>query len=143
MSIRALLSRKPQTVETIDLFETLKSAADKMREKTIASLVVVDRSGVCGILSERDLVHGMSVHGALIFSKRVADVMKKDVVAITVDESVKQAMRLMTRYKTRHLLVLDAGVLVGILSLGDVVKDRLDYLELETNVLRDAYIAAH
>ena len=143
MSLRDLLARKCRKVETVGTVETLKTAADRMREKRIAALVVMEKAAVRGILSERDIVQAFSIHGLAIFSRKVADAMSKDVVMVKIDESVKQAMRLMTRYRTRHLLVLDNGSLAGIVSIGDAVKHRLEDLELEANVLRDAYIAAH
>jgi CBS domain-containing protein len=143
MSMRDILERKCRNVETIGVTDTLKTAADKMREKKIAALVVMERASVRGILSERDIVQALSVHGLAVFSTKIADVMSKEVVMVKMDESVKQAMRLMTRYRTRHLLVLNDGALAGIVSIGDAVKNRLEDLELEGNVLRDATIAAH
>ena len=143
MSMRDILERKCRNVETIGVADTLKTAADKMREKRIAALVVMERATVRGIISERDIVQAISLHGLAVLSKKIVDVMSKDVVMVKIDESVKQAMRLMTRYRTRHLLVLNEGTLAGIVSIGDAVKHRLEDLELEANVLRDAYIAAH
>ena len=143
MSMRDILERKCRNVETIGLSETLKTAADKMREKRIAALVVMERAAVRGIITERDIVQAISQHGLALLSKKIVDVMSKEVVMVKIDESVKQAMRLMTRYRTRHLLVLNEGALAGIVSIGDAVKHRLEDLELEANVLRDAYIAAH
>ena len=143
MSMRDILERKCRSVETIGVSDTLKTAADKMREKRIAALVVMERAAVRGIITERDIVQAVSLHGLAVLSKKTVDVMSKDVVMVKIDESVKQAMRLMTRYRTRHLLVLNEGALAGIVSIGDAVKHRLEDLELEANVLRDAYIAAH
>jgi CBS domain-containing protein len=143
MTVRHILEQKSRNVETVGISDTLKSAADKMREKKIAALVVVDRAAVRGIVTERDIVHALSMNGVAVFSKKIPDLMSKDAVMVKIDESVKQAMRMMTRYRTRHLLVLNEGALAGIVSIGDAVKHRLEDLELEANVLRDAYIAAH
>jgi len=76
-------------------------------------------------------------------SAPVESVLSRILITITSDDSIKHAMRLMTHHRVRHLLVIDGGKLTGIVSSGDVVKSRLQELELESNVLRDAYIAAH
>lgn len=143
MSIRDIVLKKGRRVETIGASETVKWAADVMRDKQIAALVVIEDAMVRGIISEREIVHAMSAHGPELFSKKIKDVMLKDMIMIEPDDSVKQAMRLMTRHRARHLPVISDGALAGIVSIGDVVKHRLEDLELETNVLRDAYIAAH
>ena len=72
----------------------------------------------------------------------VTEIMRPSVITVSPDESVHRVMNLMTRYRVRHMPVLRDGKLAGIISIGDVVRHRLDDLELETNVLRDAYIAA-
>jgi CBS domain-containing protein len=143
MSIQDIIERKGATVETISASASAKSAADRMREKKIAALVVTDGNAIEGIVSEREIVHAISVHGASFFSQKVKDIMSKDLVTAGPGDSVKRAMKLMTQFRARHLPVLRDGVLAGIVSIGDVVKNRLEDLELETNVLRDAYIAAH
>ena len=143
MRILDIVLKKGRTVETIGAFETIKSAADALREKQIAALVVIEDGSVRGIISEREIVHAMSLHGPDLFSKKIKDVMLKDMVPIRPQDSVKQSMRLMTHNRARHLPVMSDGALAGIVSIGDVVKHRLEDLELETNVLRDAYIAAH
>jgi CBS domain-containing protein len=72
----------------------------------------------------------------------VKDIMRQGVITVSPDESVNRVMRLMTHHRVRHMPVLHNGKLAGIISIGDVVKHRLEDLELETNVLRDVYIAA-
>ena len=72
----------------------------------------------------------------------VSEIMRHDVISVTPAETVSHAMRLMTRQRARHMPVVDHGKLAGIISLGDVVRHRLDDLELETHVLRDARVAA-
>jgi CBS domain-containing protein len=87
-------------------------------------------------------VHAVSRHGEGALSLVVLDVVTHPAITVAPDDSVKRAMTLMTRYRLRHLPVIAKGKLVGIVSIGDVVKHRLEELETETNVLRDAYIAA-
>ena len=143
MSVRSILEGKGRQVETIPASASVKEAADRMREKKIAALVVADGAAIEGIVSERELVHGLSQFGSALMAKKVRDVMTKNVVTVEPEDTVKHAMALMTRYRTRHLPVIRECGLAGIVSLGDVVKHRLDDLELEANVLRDAYAAAH
>jgi CBS domain-containing protein len=73
----------------------------------------------------------------------VLDVMTRSVITVTPDDTLRRAMTLMTNHRVRHLIVIADGQLAGIVSIGDVVKNRLEDLEAESNVLRDAYIAAH
>jgi CBS domain-containing protein len=143
MSIRDIVRKKGRHVETISASASAKAAADLMREKKIAALVVTNGNAIEGIVSEREIVHAISFFGATFLTKKVRDVMSRDVVTTEPEDSVKHAMRLMTRYRARHLPVIDEGSLAGIVSIGDVVKHRLEDLELEANVLRDVYIAAH
>ena len=98
---------------------------------------------IVGIISERDIVRAFSQYGETLPSMRVKDIMVHPLVTVKPDDSVDHAMRLMTQYHVRHLPVVSDRKLVGIISIGDVVKHRLDDLQLETNVLRDAYMAAH
>jgi CBS domain-containing protein len=143
MSIREIIRTKGKHVETIGVSASAKSAADLMRENKIAALVVTDGNAIEGIVSEREIVHAVSFFGATFLTKKVRDVMSRDVVTVEPNDSLKRAMRLMTRYRARHLPVIEEGSLAGIVSIGDVVKHRLEDLELEANVLRDVYIAAH
>jgi CBS domain-containing protein len=143
MNIKSILERKGRQVETIGASASVKEAADRMRDKKIAALVVTDGAAIEGIFTERELVHAFSQFGAAIATKKVRDVMTKNVVTVEPEDSVKHAMALMTRYRTRHLPVIRECGIAGIVSIGDLVKYRVDDLELETGVLRDAYIAAH
>jgi CBS domain-containing protein len=143
MSIQDIIERKGSIVETISASASAKAAADRMREKKIAALIVTDGNTIDGIISEREIVRAISLHGASFFSLRVGEVMSRDLVTAGPGDSVKRAMKLMTQFRARHLPVLRDGALAGIVSIGDVVKNRLEDLELETNVLRDAYLAAH
>lgn len=143
MTLKSIIERKGRNVETIGASATIKEAADRMREKKIAALLVADGAAIEGIVSEREIVHALAQFGSALTTKKVRDVMTKNVVTVEPEDSVKHAMSLMTRYRTRHLPVIRECGLAGIVSIGDLVKHRLDDLELETNVLRDAYIAAH
>ena len=143
MSIQAILDRKGAEVITIRATATVRSAADRMRERSIAALVVKNGDAITGLISERDIVHAVSQHGERALSMAVLDVMTHAAITVAPDDTLKRAMSLMTHHRVRHLPVIANAKLAGIVSIGDVVKHRLEDLELETNVLRDAYIAAH
>jgi len=143
MSIQAILDRKGPEVITIHATATLRSAADRMRERSIAALVVKSGDAIAGLILERDIVHAVSRHGEQALSMPVLDVMTHTTITVAPDDTLKRAMSLMTHHRVRHLPVIANGKLVGIVSIGDVVKHRLEDLETESNVLRDAYIAAH
>ena len=142
MSIESILSQKGTDVATIDPEASIKRAADRLRVKNIGALVVTSGKGVLGLISEREIVHAFSSYGETAASMRVKEIMRYGVITVSPDESVDSVMKLMTRHRVRHMPVLRDGKLAGIIRIGDVVKHRLEDLELETNVLRDAYIAA-
>jgi CBS domain-containing protein len=143
MSIQAILYRKGATVETIAPDAPVRDAAAKLREKNIAALVATKDDAILGIISEREIAHALSSHGERAASMTVGDILVRDFATLAPEDSLRRAMGLMTRYRTRHLPVLRGEKLVGIVSIGDVIKHRLEDLELETNVLRDAYTAVH
>ena len=128
---------------------TLNNGPAKMTIKlmlkvcSIAALVVKSGDAIAGLISERDIVHAVSRHGERALSMAVLEVVAHDTITVAPDDTLKRAMSLMTHHRVRHLPVIANGKLVGIVSIGDVVKHRLEDLETESNVLRDAYIAAH
>ena len=141
MSVQNILDRKGTEVFTVDPTATVRTAAQLMRARGIAALVVKTADLINGLISERDIVHAIAQHGERALAMAVSEVMTRNAIAVTPDDSLKRAMNLMTNH--RHLTVIDEGKLVGIVSIGDVVKYRLEDLQTESNVLRDAYIAAH
>jgi CBS domain-containing protein len=140
--IQNILDRKGAKVFTIRATDTVQSAADRMHEHDIAALVVKSGDAIKGVISERDIVRAVSRHGGGALSLAVLDVATHAMVTVSPRDSLKRAMGLMTDHRVRHLPVIAKGILVGIVSIGDVVKVRLEDLETEANVLRDAYIAA-
>ena len=103
--------------------------------------MVTDGNAVLGLISEREIVHAFSRYGETAASMSVKEIMRHGVITVSPQESVNRVMKLMTHHRVRHMPVLRNGKLAGIISIGDVVRHRLDDLELETKVLRDAYIA--
>jgi CBS domain-containing protein len=142
MSIESILKRKGTDVTTIAPEASTKSAADWLRAKNIGALVVTSGNAILGLISEREIVHAFSRYGETAASMPVKETMQHGVTTVSPDESVNRVMNLMTRHRARHMLVLRGDNLAGIVSIGDVVKHRLEDLELETNVLRDVYNAA-
>jgi CBS domain-containing protein len=142
MKVQDIIKAKGANVETVRADATLPVALHKLATMGIGALVVSpDGERVEGIVSERDVVRGLARHGARLMEMRVADVMVKGTPTCAPDDNITRVMAEMTRTRNRHLPVLDGGRLRGIVSLGDVVKKRLDDLELEAAVLRDSWIA--
>jgi CBS domain-containing protein len=142
MTVETILRQKGTDVATIEPEASIRRAADWLRVKNIGALVVTSGKVVLGLISEREIVHAFSRYGETAASMPVKEIMQYGVITVSPDESVNRVMKLMTHHRVRHMPVLRDGKLAGIISIGDVVKHRLEDLELETNVLRDAYIAA-
>jgi len=143
MNVASILARKGTDVATIAPGATIKSAADWLHAKNIGALVVMNAETILGLISEREIVHAFSRYGDATGTMHVKEVMRYGAITVSPDDSITRVMNLMTRHRVRHMPVLRDGKLAGIISIGDVVKHRLDDLELEASVLRDAYIAAH
>ena len=142
MSIQAILDRKGRGVITISPSATLKDAVDQMVKNGIAALIVTSGDVIAGITSEREVVRAIANHGERALAMPVTEALAPGIFRIAPQDSLKQAMNLMTRHRVRHLPVVADGKLVGIVSIGDIIKRRVDDLEMESNVLRDVYIAA-
>ena len=142
MSIQNILDRNRAEVVTISPTDTLKNAADLMRAYNIAALVVKNGAAITGLISDREIVHAVWRHGERALHMAVLEIVTHHTITIAPEDTLKRAMSLMTHYRVRHLPVIANGKLVGIVSIGDVVKHRLEDLETESNVLRDAYMAA-
>ena len=143
MSIQNILDRKGTDVFTIEPTATVKTAAYLMRARGIAALVVKSGDVISGLISEREVVHAIAQYGDRALSMAVVDGMTRSVITVAPGDTLRRAMTLMINHRVRHLIVIADGHLAGIVSIGDVVKNRLEDLEAESNVLRDAYIAAH
>ena len=107
----------------------------------IAALVVLKDNQAIGVLSERDIVAALAQHGPSAGVVQVMNILRQNLVSIGSADTIKEAMSVMTYQHLRHLPVVDGGELKGIVSLGDIVKYRLEELEMESNVLRDLAVA--
>ena len=141
MKVKDILRRKGSVVETIRPDAQVLLAVHRMRMQNVGALVVSrDGERVDGVLSERDIVRGLTNHGAGLVEMSVVAVMSRSVPTCAPGDSLTSVMSQMTRTRNRHVPVVDDGRLCGIVSVGDVVKHRLEEMELETSVLRDAYL---
>ncbi len=141
MNVDGILRAKGATVVTIGPDATIGTLVEGLRDERIGAMVVSeDGRSVVGIISERDVVRGLAERGPRILEAPVAELMTRQVVSCTPKDTVKQVMAEMTKRRIRHIPVVADGVLCGIVSIGDVVKNRLEEMETETNVLREAYI---
>jgi CBS domain-containing protein len=143
MLVQSILKRKGSTVFLIGCNATIEQAAQFMVERNVGALVVTMGERVVGVISHRDIVAGLARLGSRLSTVSVSALMRREFVSVSPQEDIKRVMALMTMHRTTHVPVLVSGRLAGIVSIGDLVKHRLEELELETNVLRDAYICLH
>lgn len=142
MRVANILKAKGNAVMTIRPNETIFAAAKRLKKEGVGALVVIgDGATVEGVISERDVVNGLAVHGQDFHSLPISALMTTDVVTCSPESSVVEIAKVMNDRRLRHLPVKEGTRLVGIVSIGDVLKSRLDEMELETHVLRDMAIA--
>ena len=142
MSIQSILDHKGSKVVTIPPDTRVGAAAHRLRLEHIGAIIITSDDHIEGILSERDIVEGLTEHGAAVVDLPVSALMSRNVHTCRPEAEIRDVMRLMTLHRIRHVPVTENGVLRGIVSIGDVVKSRLEDMELETNILRD-YAVAH
>jgi CBS domain-containing protein len=141
MLIGQILGAKGGKVTTIAPDATIAEVARLLKQHRIGAVVVTEADGkLCGIISERDLAKGLADHGARLLDMQVRQLMTAEVVTCAPGDSLEKLMQTMTERRFRHLPVVKDGEMVGIISIGDVVKHRLLELEAETHLLHD-YIA--
>ncbi len=141
MTVLAILESKGRGVETIRPSKTISDAIDVLAQKRIGALVVVDdERKIVGIVSERDIIRSVSADGAGVLDAPVSAIMTRSVVCCDEAETMDCVMSRMTRGRFRHLPVEQNGRLAGIVSIGDVVKARIEEVEREAEDMR-AYIA--
>jgi len=138
MTVKAILSVKGTEVLTIEPTTRLAAAAKLLAERKIGALVVTGPDQrVVGIVSERDIVQELAAHGPAALDLALTEVMTRKVTTCSASDTISSVMERMTAGKFRHLPVLEQGRLAGIVSIGDVVKHRLQEMEREQSALRD------
>ena len=143
MKVADILRIKGSAVKTVPPHETALLASGHLRTEQIGALVVsTDGKSIDGIVSERDLAYGLATHASRLPTIPISDLMTKAVIVCSPEDSVTDVMKLMTQRRIRHLPVKDGDQLVGIISIGDILKHRLEELQVEADVLRDYAVAA-
>jgi CBS domain-containing protein len=138
MTVSIILAAKGREVVAIEPGATLKSAVALLAQRRIGAILVLGADNrIVGILSERDIVRAMAEGGAAAFDQPVSQSMTRKVSTCTETETIASLMERMTEGKFRHLPVVDQGRLVGIVSIGDVVKHRLQEMERDSAAMRD------
>lgn len=138
MNVSQILKTKGQRVITATTETTIRGILDVLAQERIGAIVVADDGGhVDGIISERDIVRGLAEQSAEILDMPVTTLMTKRVITCGLDDKIDELMQQMTDNRIRHIPVIDNHALVGVISIGDVVKFRVEQLENETTMLRD------
>ena len=136
MTIQAILAGKGSEVATIGPDATLSDAVAKLGEKRIGALPVVEAGSVLGIISERDVIYCLRDRGADVLHWPVSKVMTAPAITAEMSTPILTALALMTQRRIRHLPVLARGELAGIVSIGDLVKHRIERIEEEAEAMR-------
>jgi CBS domain-containing protein len=138
MQIDRILRTKGPAVATVSPSATIGDAARDLARHGVGALVVSsDGERIEGILSERDIARGVGLHGADVLTRRVDELMTRDVATCSMRDTVDDLAEIMTTRRVRHLPVVHDGRLAGIVSIGDVVKNRLDELQIEAQTLHE------
>lgn len=137
MTISAILANNHRDVLAASPHESVGEVVTRLAKNRIGALPVVDGSSVVGIFSERDIVYGIAQHGAEFLTKTVADTMTAPAITVTPDTAILSALSLMSKRRIRHLPVIKDDALVGFVSIGDLVKHRIEIIETEAAAMRD------
>jgi CBS domain-containing protein len=141
MQVENILQSKGRAVTTVTAGSTIAEAVALLTAKKIGAVVVVDGKRVVGILSERDVVRHLGNDWAALSARPVSDVMTKNVVSVSRFATIADVMERMTDKRIRHMPIVENGDLVGIVSIGDVVKRKIEETEQEATALKE-YIAS-
>ncbi|UEM22045.1 CBS domain-containing protein [Skermanella mucosa] len=137
MHVAAVIKRKGSKVVSIAPERTIGEAANLLTDNRIGAILVLDGSeGIRGIISERDIIRALTRFGADALNRRVEEVMTREVQQCSPTDTIAEIMTIMTTRRFRHIPVVENGKLLGMISIGDVVKQRLDETELEVETLR-------
>ena len=141
MKVTEILKTKGSMVLTIWPGASLRSAVERMATSGVGALVVVDTGeALIGMLSERDVVKSLARSGGAALTQPISEVMSHPVITCGLDDRLSDLLAVMTHRRVRHLPVVEHGHVVGLVSIGDLVKARLQELELESSVMKDAYL---
>jgi CBS domain-containing protein len=137
MTVRAILDSKGHQIESVEPEAKLSAAIKVLSERKIGAVLVMSKGRIDGILSERDIVRVLGERGAQVLDEPVSAVMTRKVVSCRQSDTVAAIMEMMTLGKFRHLPVIEEGIVVGLISIGDIVKWRVKEYEMEQEALRE------
>ena len=137
MTVRAILDTKGHQITSVEPDAKLAAAIKMLGERKIGAVLVMGQGRIEGILSERDIVRVLGERGAVVLDEPVSSVMTRKVVSCKQSDTVAAIMEMMTLGKFRHLPVIEEGVVVGLISIGDIVKWRVREYEMEQEALRE------
>ncbi|WP_199554341.1 CBS domain-containing protein [Sandaracinobacteroides hominis] len=140
MGISSILRTKGSEVASVAPDSSVTDIVGELTTRRIGAVLVIDSDSVVGVVSERDVIRGLGGHQGEVLNLTARDIMTAPVITISPQDSIADAMELMTDRRIRHLPVVDSGVLVGLVSIGDLVKRRIEEAEQEALALKD-YIA--
>jgi len=140
MNVGQILSQKGSDIIAMERGCTVMEVAKLLGERRIGAIPIVDGGTICGIMSERDVVRGIAIRGGGVLADDVSTLMTKSVFTCSKDDTVYDLMKMMTERRIRHVPVVDKDKLIGMISIGDVVKHRMEQAAAENEALKD-YIA--
>ncbi len=142
MNVAAILKSKGRSIVTAKPDDTIQDIAARLAAKRIGAIIIVGPNGELeGILSERDIIRAIADRGAACLLEPAARAMTREVITCTLDDSVDHLMQTMTTGRFRHMPILDGSELVGVVSIGDVVKHRIAEVEEEASALKSYVVS--
>ena len=135
MTIAAILQIKGADVVTVDVGSNVREAVARLAQHRIGALPVCDSGAVAGIMSERDVIYALQSHGADILDWPVEKIMTAPAITVETGKEILSALSLMTQRRIRHLPVVEGGRIIGLVSIGDLVKYRMDQIEQEAEAM--------
>jgi len=135
MTIAAILQSKGSEVLTVDCATPVRDAVTLLAERKIGAVPVLRAGQVAGIMSERDIIYCLRSEGAAALDRTVEEIMTAPAITVTPTTEILGALSLMTRRRIRHLPVVDGAALIGLVSIGDLVKYRMDKIEAEAEAM--------
>lgn len=136
MTIARVIAGSSQSIVSCTTTTSVRDAVKLLAEKRIGAIPVLEGSAVAGIFSERDVVYQLAAHGSAMLDKPVGDVMTAPAITVNSATGVLDALGLMTRRRIRHLPVVDGDRMIGFVSIGDLVKYRIDGIVAEAEAMR-------
>lgn len=137
MMISDIIKNRESQIYSAVSTETVGEITTRLAKYRIGAMPVIENDNVTGIISERDIIYGLAVHGSSMLAKPVGDVMTAPAITVRGDTPILTALLLMTKRRIRHLPVVDDGKITGFVSIGDLVKFRIEKIEAEANSMRD------